>query len=355
MPRNVTPARNSTRIELPWTTIARIIVTLVAIWLLAQLWTVLLLVIVAALTAAALDPLVRWLQGRGLRRAVAVGVVVVGVLTATGLMLWLLVPPLIDEGRSLAKELPNYVDRGQRILEKNPDLNQRIQSAAQSGSTNPSGIFNSVVQIGSGVVGVIADLAIVLVMAIYILLDGRRIYAWCIHFLPPNQRQKVDRAIPEIVSVVSGYVVGQILTSVLFGVFCFAVLELLSVPQALFLAIIAAFADAIPIAGVIIATVPAALLALTVSIPAAVIVIVTYSIYQQVENHLIVPQVYKNTLRISSFAVLVSVLVGAKLLGIVGVLLALPFAAAFPAIERIWLPELAAEEEALQAESAAGE
>jgi predicted PurR-regulated permease PerM len=134
-------------------------------------------------------------------------------------------------------------------------------------------------------------------------------------------------------------VLGQLITSALFGLFSFALLTLLDVPQALFLAILAAFMDAIPIAGILIATVPAVLLAFTVSPTAAVIVLVAYVVYQQVENYIIVPRVYNNTLQISSFAVLVSVLIGGELLGILGVLLALPVAAAIPAIERIWIGE----------------
>jgi len=102
------------------------------------------------------------------------------------------------------------------------------------------------------------------------------------------------------------------------------------------LAVVAAFADAIPIAGILIATIPAVLLALTVSWQVAGLVFLLYVGYQQLENYVIVPRVYRGTLQISSFAVLVAVLVGGQLLGIVGVLLALPIAAAVPVIERIW-------------------
>jgi predicted PurR-regulated permease PerM len=81
------------------------------------------------------------------------------------------------------------------------------------------------------------------------------------------------------------------------------------------------------------------LLALTVSPSAAIIVLVAYVVYQQVENYLIVPRVYQSTLQISSFAVLIAVLIGSAMLGIVGALLALPIAAAIPVIEDIWLED----------------
>jgi predicted PurR-regulated permease PerM len=111
------------------------------------------------------------------------------------------------------------------------------------------------------------------------------------------------------------------------------------VPQALFLALLAAAFDAVPLVGVFIATVPAVLLALTVSVPAAIIVLVAYVVYQQFENYVLAPRVYRGTLQISSFAVLIAVLVGAQLLGIVGALLALPVAAAIPVVEQIWIIE----------------
>jgi predicted PurR-regulated permease PerM len=90
------------------------------------------------------------------------------------------------------------------------------------------------------------------------------------------------------------------------------------------------------VVGVVIAAVPAALLALTVSPATAGIVMALYLAYQQVENYLIVPRVYRGTLELHPFAVLIAVLVGAQLLGVLGVLLALPIAAAVPVIERIW-------------------
>ena len=124
--------------------------------------------------------------------------------------------------------------------------------------------------------------------------------------------------------------------SLLFGIFAYVVLSILGVPQPLLLAILAAVADAIPVVGVAIATIPAVLLALTISTPVAGIVLALYLAYQQVENYVIVPRVYRGTLELHPFAVLLAVLVGAQLLGVLGVLLALPIAAAVPVIERIW-------------------
>jgi predicted PurR-regulated permease PerM len=325
------------KLELPARTIARVIITLVIIWLLTRLWSVLLLGFIALLVAAALDPAVRRLERRGFKRPLAVGTVFLTLVAGIVLVLGLVVPPLIDDGREFAQELPGYVDDAQSILNQNPDIYQRLHEASQRGAADPTAIFGGLLTFSFGLIGAISNTLIVLVLAIYILVDGARIYSWMVRYLPVKQRERLDRAIPEVSSVVSGYVAGQTLTSALFGIFTFILLTALDVPQALFLAILAAFADAIPIAGVVIATIPAVLLAFSVSVPAAIIVFAAYMVYQQIENYIIVPRVYKNTLQISSFAVLVAVLVGGELLGIIGVLLALPIAAAVPVLERIWI------------------
>jgi predicted PurR-regulated permease PerM len=331
--------RVTTRIELPAKTIAKVVLTLAILWLLQRLWTILLLLFIAVLLAAALNPLVKRLQHRGMPRAGAVAIILIGLIGSFALILLLVIPPLVEEGRAFATELPDYVERTQRLLKDNPDVYNRIQNAANRGAADPSVAFSGFLAFSSGLISAISNAVIVLVMTIYILSDGQRIYAWCVRYLPEKQEDKVRRALPEISRVVSGYVVGQLITSAMFGLFTFVVLTLADVPQPLFLAILAAFADAIPIAGVLIATIPAVLLALTVSWQAAVIVLVAYIAYQQFENYVIVPRVYRDTLHVSSFAVLLAVLVGGKLLGIVGVLLALPIAAAIPTIERIWIEE----------------
>jgi predicted PurR-regulated permease PerM len=174
-------------------------------------------------------------------------------------------------------------------------------------------------------------------MTAYLLLDGARIYRWSVRYLPDSQEAKVRQALPEISSVVSHYALGQGINSFLFGTFSFIVLSIAGVPQPLFLAVLAAILDAVPIVGVTMATIPAVLLALTVSVPTAIAVLIAYIIYQQVENYVTSPRVFGGALHISPFAILIAIIVGSELLGIIGVIMALPVAAAIPVVERIWI------------------
>jgi predicted PurR-regulated permease PerM len=330
------PAPVTVRHEVPIRTIATVLAVLAVLWLLAQLWSLLLSLFVALLLTAALDPPVSRLERRGVPRAASIAVFVLALAgIVTGIAV-LVVPPLVEQGNQLAEAFPGYLDRLRAFTRANPEVFTRLQGVTAGSDADPQVVAARFLAVGAGLFRGISAFVIVLVMTAYLLADGERIYDWTVRYLPQGQRIRVRQALPEISRVVSGYLLGQFLTSLLFGVFAYVVLSLLGVPQPLLLAILAAVADAIPVVGVVIATVPAVLLALTVSPPVAGIVLALYLAYQQVENYLIVPRVYRGTLELHPFAVLVAVLVGAQLLGILGVLLALPIAAAVPVVERIW-------------------
>ena len=330
------PAPVTVRHELPIRTIVTVLAVLAVLWLLAQLWTLLLSLFVALLLTAALDPPVSRLERRGVPRAASIAIFVLALAGIVAGIAVLVVPPLIEQGTQLAEAAPGYLERFRLFTQANPEVFTRVQAAAAGSDADPQAVASRFLAAGTGLFRGISAFLIVLVMTAYLLADGERIYDWTVRYLPQDQRIRVRQALPEISRVVSGYLLGQLLTSLLFGVFTFVVLTALGVPQPLLLAILAAVADAIPVVGVVIATVPAVLLALTVSPLVAGIVLALYLAYQQIENYLIVPRVYRGTLELHPFAVLIAVLIGAQLLGILGVLLALPIAAAVPVIERIW-------------------
>lgn len=324
------------RLDLPVWLILKVIAVLVALFVLQTLTVVVIEIFVALLIAAAFDPLVTWLERHRWPRSLSVALLILVFLGIIALVAFIFVPPLVTEGQQIAKNLPNYVEEGRRILQHYPSFYQRINDAANKGSADPGAIANQVLTLGTSVLTVGTNVILTLTLAAYLLIDGESIFNAVAGFIPIRHRVKLRRCFPEVSRVVRGYVIGQTVTSLLVGVYSWAVLALLGVPQALLLALLAAIADAIPIFGPFIGTVPPVLIALTVSWPKAAAVLVLYLIYQQVESGYIIPHVYGSRLRISSFAVLVAILVGAQLLGIVGAFLALPIAAALPTIVKIW-------------------
>jgi predicted PurR-regulated permease PerM len=197
---------------------------------------------------------------------------------------------------------------------------------------------------GQAAVSAVMTTFFVLVATLYLLLDGKRLYAWLLAYVPRSHRDRMAETVSQVSHVVYAYVRGQVITSFAFALFAGLVLTLLGVPAALPLALLAGACDVIPMVGIVIATAPAALLAMTISPVTAATVVGCYTLYHLLETYLIVPRVYGKTLRLSTLAVLLALIVGGALQDLLGAVLVLPLVAAYPIIERIWLRDYLAGE-----------
>lgn len=333
--------RVTLRIEIPARTILRILLVLATLWILAQVWIALFEVFLGILIALALLPIVGRLERRGMSRNAAVAVVVGGSVAALALIVSVVVPRAVADARDFWDNLPQYVASGLSWLEgPQPDLYDDAVGWAERQKEGGSGTFDvrGYLATGTSVLTGIGNAFIVFVIATYVLLDrDYRFLRWIVRDLPEATQRRVWGTIPAVTRVVSGYVLGQGMISLAFGVFSFIVLTVLGVPSALILALICLFADAIPMVGIVVATVPAVVLAMTQGPTAGFIVLGSFLAYQQFENYILAPRIFGRTLDISPLAILVAVLIGQEVFGILGVILALPIAASIPVLERVWL------------------
>lgn len=351
-PRRPRPPRTViTRIEIPIRTIVTVVLAIGVLWLVGRLWHQILLFVVALLIALAVDPAVMHLQRRGWRRGSAVGLLLVIFLALIALPLAFIVPRVILQAERLINNLPTYVEDLQALLRDYPEAQTWVQNNTDQFSADPAAIFGGVVSVGTGVFSGLANLLILVTIAIYLMLEGPRLFDWLTRGLSPSRRARAWRVRTDVSHAVGGWVRGQAIVSTMFAAFTFVTLSVVGTPEPLLLAVLAGLLDAVPTIGATLATIPAVLLTLTVSVPKALIVLVLYVVYQQVENYIIVPRVYRGTLQIPSLAVLMAVVIGGALLGITGALLALPIAAAVPAVVKALrdsgegtptIPELAA-------------
>jgi predicted PurR-regulated permease PerM len=152
--------------------------------------------------------------------------------------------------------------------------------------------------------------------------------------LPEKSQPRWRHVGDEIYKTVGGYITGNLLISLIAGGSITIVLLALGVPYAVALGLIVAFLDLIPLAGATIAGVIVGVVAFIHSVPAGIVVVVFFIVYQQIENHFLQPVIYGRTVQLSPLAVIVSVLVGAELAGILGALAAIPVAGAIQVIVR---------------------
>ena len=186
------------------------------------------------------------------------------------------------------------------------------------------------------VFGILAGVIAAIAVAAFTLTTGDETLRSLGRGLPAGQEEKVRRLVPEVIRVVSGYIIGQFINSTLFAIFTFALFTILDLPAPLVAALIAFVLDAVPIIGATLATGIFAVLALSVGTTEFLIVVITCLIYQQFENYVTSPRVFGRTLRISPFVSLISVLIGGTLMGIPGVLFGPPVAAMISAAFKVW-------------------
>jgi predicted PurR-regulated permease PerM len=313
----------------------------VLVWIWFQLWQLFLLVVVAILLAVTLDPVVRRVQRVGLPRWAAstlVGFALLGVIVAFFAVTW----------NSLALEaglLGNRVATVEHdVIDRLPPIVRDAFRVKASDSTIQSYLAPAGARFIRALTGAVVIFALAFVLTLYLLIEGHKTFAWLRAFVPKRLLPKTDQTVVEVRRVVFAYVVGNVATSVFATLFAFATLSVLKVPAALVLAVLAGVCDFVPVIGFITSSVPAVLLALTVSPAAALLVLLLYGVYHFLENYWIGPRVYGEQLELSNVAVVLAFAVGAELAGVVGALIALPVAAAYPAIERIWLRQRLAED-----------
>lgn len=342
------PRPQRIEIEVPWRTIVRILATLGFLVLLTRISGVLFQIFLGFLLAAALFPLVWRLEQRGIRRGIAVLIVLLGLIGGLTLVIAAVLPELIQQAADFWADLPQHArDAFAWLQPREPELYNRIIRYVdrQTNDADVSAVdidIESAISGGQTVFGILAGIITALAVGAFTLTTGDQALRSLGRLLPEGQEAKVRRMVPEVTRVVSGYVIGQGINSTLFAVFTFVVFTVLGLPSPLVAAVIAFILDAIPIVGATLATAIFAILALTVSTSAALIVIVACLIYQQFENYVTSPRVFGRTLNISPFTSLVSVLIGSSLFGIFGVLLGPTIAALISAVIRVWAEDIEA-------------
>ncbi|TMA29829.1 MAG: AI-2E family transporter [Deltaproteobacteria bacterium] len=316
------------RFEIAPRTIGWILATAAGVWLLRELWVIGLLVVVALVFAGTFNPLVEWMEKRGLKRTLSLILLFFGSIVAASLLIFLTVPPLVEQLAQIVHGAPEHRQKLIALLEK------RGFTAPLAHAVQNAGLEQMFARLESYLLGYSSQAAVVLgyfattfVLSFYLLADGKRTQGALYAIVPRDYHMRLARILHNLETIVGGYMRGQLITSAAIGVFTFLLLVSCKVPNALSLALFAALADVIPFVGGLLAAGPAILSALPRGLPVATAVGVSMFIYMQFENRILVPRVYGHVLRLSPAAVVLALLAGGTLLGVMGALLALPIAA----------------------------
>jgi predicted PurR-regulated permease PerM len=317
----------------------------VLVWSVFTARQVLLLIGLAFFIAVGLEPVVALLTRHRVRRGVAVLLVsLAGVALLAG-FLALAIPPLATEVQRLVNLAPHYLqslnNRSSFLghLNKQYHLVSHLKSALSSGGL--TSVASGVLGAGRILLGVVTSIIVVVALTIYFLADLPRVTRSIYRLVPRSRRARGGLLIDELFARVGGYLLGNLLTSVIAAVGTLIWLEIFGVPYPLLLAVFVGLMDLVPIVGSTVAGFIVSLVALTVSLPVAIATAGFYIVYRNAEDYLITPRVMNRTVRVSGLATVIAVLIGGTLLGIIGALLAIPIAAGIKlVVEEVSFPRL---------------
>ena len=314
-------------LRIPFGTLVKVALFALLVAITIKLWPVVLMVIVAALIAVLLHPVVAWLQRHRIHKGLAIGLVAIAMFALLAAFLFGVVPLMLTQIADFAKQMPT-------ILARLPKFVPRVTAPtpAQMQQFALRGLVGARYAV-SGLTIVV----LILVIALYLLNEGAKVFEWLIAFASPESRQKLRQTGDDVCPIVFAYMRGQAITCCLCGAVALITCLALHIPAAVVLAVLAFLCDLVPVVGTIIMTIPAVSLALLSAPWKAIVVLAVYGAYHLIESYWIIPRVYGHEMRLSTLTVLLAVTVGGVLQGAVGAVLILPFVAAYPVVERIWL------------------
>ncbi|OGL73956.1 hypothetical protein A3E39_02010 [Candidatus Uhrbacteria bacterium RIFCSPHIGHO2_12_FULL_60_25] len=311
-------------------TILKVIATLLILSFLWAVRDIIALVFAALILAALMNPFAQWAKSYHIPKGVSV--IVFYVLFVGGLLLAfaLVLPDLVEQ----TGKLSNTVGKSWQVLSSGIEslrhvseeygLTKNLEAGVSTLQEQISSILPKLFRTLTGLFGGIAGLAVVLVMAFYMVVQEEEALQW-LRNIVPEEYQKFTADLLQGVQVKFGrWLIGQLALSLIVGILYYIGLRILGVEGALVLAILGGFTEFIPYLGPILGGIPAILVALSQSPTLALLTIILFVVVQQTENHILVPKVMQKAVGINPVLSIVALLVGAKLFGIPGAILAIP-------------------------------
>ncbi|MFA5070688.1 MAG: AI-2E family transporter [Patescibacteria group bacterium] len=306
----------------------KLILVVIALLFLYYVRDVIIMIFVSVVLASALAPWVDKLQKRNIPRVLSIVIFYVIILGLISVAIALIIPAISSQLKQFAGNFPSLYEKIQNSLPgaagSGSELVKTIQESLQSIVSTLGDITSSIFAGLSGLFGGLFSLVGILVLTFYIVLieDGFRKVIAAIS--PAKYQPYFVLLISRIQTRLGFWIKGQLILCVVIGTVCFIGLVILQVPYPLVLGLIAGITEFIPIAGPIIGAVPAVLIALTVSPWKAIFVVILYILIQQLENNLLVPKVMQKVTGLNPIVVIIVMLLASKLLGILGIILAIP-------------------------------
>lgn len=329
------------KIEISHKTVIFITAFVIGLWLLVQLTGIIIVLVISFILLSALLKPVQWLTSKNIPRIISILLIYVIIIFLIGVVVGIILPPLISQTTEFVNKLPQIISSTDNyiIFHRIPVENLSTIMAKQINQFS-----GDLVAITSKIVSSVILIVTMFVLTFYFLLDWKNLIKVVSSPFSGAEEKRIINIISKVEDGLGRWVRGQLLLSLVVGIFTYIGLIIIGIPYALPLALIAGILEILPIVGPIIAAVPAILVGLTISPIMAVAAAATFLIVQQLENHLIVPVVMSRVVGVRPPIIIIALLIGAQLAGITGAFLAIPIIV----VIKILTKELLSEEKQLE-------
>lgn len=332
MPTNLLNFNRKITFDLSFTTFLKMVVILLLLVFLYLVRDLLLMIFVAIVIASGLDPVIDFFQKKRIPRALSILFIFALFVGLLFLIIYVLVPPIVEQIQQLVNVLPQYF----QILLENFGKNYgpfklevaNIGEFAKSLTGRFGGIVTNIYGALSNLLSGVIALIIILVLSFYFTVEEDNFKKFIRSITPTKHRPYVEDLVERLQKQIGLWLRGQLTLGLIVGILIFIGLSFLGVKYALVLALLAAIFEIVPYIGPIIAAIPAIFLAFNQSPVTGLLAIGLYILVQQLENHLLVPKVMGKTVGLNPLIIVLVILVGAKLAGVLGAILAVPLATA---------------------------
>jgi predicted PurR-regulated permease PerM len=313
-----------------WLAIWATVGTLILLNFLTSITKVLLLLFTAITIAEAMRPAVRWMNTYRIPRWLGVLIIYLTAFSILSALGYFISQPLVTQITQFADSLPHYI----KDIEDFATQAQGALNNLPGGANIPQQIGNLLgniapllLSIPTTIITVLADIVITLFMALFWIAYSDGLREFILSFFPPRLRRTGAEVLDEMGFRLGGYVRGILINMFVIGILSGTAVWLLGLNYALLLGVFAGLTEAIPLVGPFIGAAPAVLLGFTISPTKGIIVALVYLAIQQFEGHTLVPLVMNRIVRLRPLTVIVALTIGTLLQGLLGALLAVPFAA----------------------------
>lgn len=302
------------KIDISHKTVIFIAIFILALWAIYLIRDLLVILFISIIFMSALNPLVSFFVKAKLPKVLSIGITYLIIIASGTVAFAAILQPLIEESRRLILTLPQLSGQFFNITNINESVFQsELTNLSKNAFTITLAIFDNLLAI-----------VFLLVITFYMLLERDNLKAR-LASLFVGKEDRVKRLIVRIEEKLGSWLRGQLVLSIIIGLLSYIGLTVLSIPYALPLAVLAGVLEVIPVIGPIVSAIPAILIAVTISPFLGLGVGAMYVVIQQLENHLIVPQVMKRAVGLNPLVVILAIAIGSRLLGFAGALLAVPF------------------------------